>query len=384
MRSARVLLLVVLIAGCGQASTSAPSAHVSPSTTASPSPTSTPAAQPATRLLVTIGNVGGQIGIVLVSPDGRVVASAAGLTNWANVPFPGAVVGAAPGQPFLAGACCGVFLPQVSVSNRRVYFTAGQDEVRYLAADGTTGLTTHLPNVKGRTRSVFAVSGDDLRIAYSVFDWSVSPMAVHIYVEDVGGGNRVEIFSSSSNYEWPVAWRGANLVVGVYPVLGGGINPYAVKAYHLASASTGIRVAALGSLTCPVAGPLVPAGTACTGQCGTVGCVKSVDWTGHERILYRYQGQPEYNPAALSPDGSKVAITDTNLIASADGSTLPIARTVNGLPFETYSTSHWWLDDDTLIIDLFGNIGIFQLSSRTLTAFSAPGQIVGVLPSGLG
>lgn len=396
MRSTRLGLLLLLITACGPACSNPPSAQVGPnSTTASPShtftpitaspslnPASTPTAQPASRLLVTVGQVGGQEGIFLVSRDGRVVASVAGLTYWENVPFPGAVVGAAPGQYFLAGACCGVFLPYVSVSNRRVYFTAGQDEVRYLGADGTTGLAVHLPNVKGRTRSVFAVSSDDLRIAFSVFDWSVLPMAVHMYVENVGGGNQVEIFSSSSAYEWPVAWHGNNLVVGVDPVLGGGINPYAVKAYHLASASTGLRIAVLGSSTCPVTGPLTPFGTACTGQCGAFACVESVDWNGQQRVLYQWQGQNEQNPAALSPDGSKVVISDMNLIASADGSTLPIPTALNGLPIITQSTSHWWLDDDTLAIDFC--TCIFQLSSRTLTTFSAPGQIVGILPGGLG
>ena len=333
-------------------------------------------------MLVELGAVGGLDGVLLVARDGRVVASATGITSWENVPFPGANVGAGLGRYAFKGACCGVFLPHVSVSNRRVYFTAGQDEVRYLDADGTSGLAVHLPNVKGRTRSVFAVRSDDLRIAFSVFDWSVSPMAVHIFVEDIGGGNQVEIFSSSSAYEWPVAWHGNDLVVGVIPVLGGGINPYAVKAYHVANASTGVRVAELGSEACPVAGPLVPAGTACTGACATVGCVKSVDWSGHERVLYQYQGQPQYNPASLAPDGSKVALSDGNLIASADGSTVP-------LPSNAYSTAHWWLDGDTVAIDFIatpsgGGLGIFRLSTRQLTEVPAPGVIVGVFPGGLG
>ena len=331
-------------------------------------------------MLVELGAVDGQNGVLLVAPDGRVVASANGLSNWENVPFPGARVGASAGR-YVLDACCGVILPQVSVSNRRVYFTAGQDEVRYLGADGTSGLAVHVPNIKGRARSVFAVRSDDLRIAFSVFDWSASAMTVHIYVEDIGGSNQVEIFSSISAYEWPVAWHGNDLVVGVIPVFGGGINPYAVKAYHVASTSTGIRIAELGSEACPVTGPLVPAGTACTSACGAVGCVKSVDWSGHERVLYQYPTQPQYNSASLSPNGSRVVLTDVNLIASADGSTVP-------LPSTAYSTSHWWLDDDTLAIGSIAiangsNLGIFRLSTRQLMQVPEPGMIVGVLPGGL-
>lgn len=370
-------LTVIVVAACASGTSTAGSASQARKT----SPTASPASQSTPRLLVALGPVNGQNGVLLLGVDGRVVASTTGTNSWENVPFPGARVGAASGRYGLAGACCGVFLPEVSVSDQRVYFTAGQDEVRYLGADGTSGLALHLPNVKGRTRSVFAVRSDDARIAFSVFDWSGSPMTVHIFVEDIGGGNQVEIFSSSSAYEWPVAWHGNDLVVGAIPVLGGGVNPYAVKAYHVVNASTGARIAELGSEACPVTGPLVQAGTACTGACGTVGCVKSVDWSGNERILYRYGTQPEYNPASLSPNGSRVAITDTNLIASADGSTV-------ALPSNAYSTSHWWLDDDTLAIAYIADpsgsaLGMFRLSSGQLAMFPGPGQIVGALPGGL-
>ena len=80
-----------------------------------------------------------------------------------------------------------------------MYFPDGLTTLRFLAADGSTGIATSLPNLAGRARSIFAVSPDDKRIAVSVFDWSTRPMKMRIYVEDLaGGGHTVEIFSSAS------------------------------------------------------------------------------------------------------------------------------------------------------------------------------------------
>jgi hypothetical protein len=313
-------------------------------------------------LLVMLGSAGEQQTVSLVDRDGSVVASAtSAIANVEGVPFPGtpfATASAGPPGPYgIGGVCCGAILPEVSTTNDRAYFLAGQNDLRYLGVDGSSGHAAQLPNVIGRSQAVFAVSPDDKRIAVSVFDWSKKPMKVTIYVEDLAGGHRVVIFSSTSAYEWPVGWHAGSLVLAVCCVLGGAPNPYAAVDYHVADASTGRRLAELGSTACQAIGPLVAAGTLCNSVCnggdvhnpppGAQVCLNAVDWSGKQKVLYRYKDPNGIGTwAAVAPQGGAAALQENGpppgqYVMRADGSRV-------NLPAGAGTPVVWWLDPDTL------------------------------------
>jgi hypothetical protein len=314
--------------------------------------------------------------VSLVDRNGKLVASTTTpVADLEQVPIPGSIgkIGAA--------------LPTVSTTRQRVYFVSGPNELRYLGIDGTTGVAATLPNVKGRSQAVFAVSPDDRRIALAVFDWSQRPMSVTISVEDLGGGHRVVIFSSTSVYEWPVAWHAGLLVVAVGTIFGGAPNPYAAVSYHVADSTNGLRRAALGSPACPVVGPLAEAGTLCNGVCtggdvnnpppGAQVCVDSVDWTGRMRELYRYKESNTIGTwAALSPDGNAALLPGEHVVRS-NGAEIK-------LPFVDTPVA-WWVDDDT--VSLYGtHIGttngvLYRLStSQVIPIDDNFGWIEGMVP----
>lgn len=327
--------------------------------------------------LATVNTTQTQETVSLVDRNGHVAASTTSpIAELEPVPFPGTPTARVSTGPYgMGGVCCGVGLPMVSTTDDRVYFVSGQNDLRYLGADGSTGHAAQLPNVKGRSQAVFAVSPDDKRIAVSLFDWSQHPMTVTIYVENIAGGHRVDLFASSSVYEWPVAWHAGSLVVAVCCIFGGAPNPSAAVSYHVADSSTGRRLAALGSTGCQAIGPLVEAGTLCNSVCtggdvhnvppGAQVCVNAVDWSGTQRVVYRYHDPNDIGTwAALAPDGASVALEENGPTAGhhvvrADGSLVD-------LPL-TDSPVAWWLDGDTLWMVGLASQGInaflFRLSS---------------------
>jgi hypothetical protein len=356
-------ILLVVVSGCSSPSAGAnhsPAASGSRSeSTFSPSPTGKTAPG---SLLVMVGGNGDQQTVSLVDRDGHVVASTTSANaNVEGVPFPGtpfATASTGPGGPYgVGGVCCGAILPEVSTSSRRAYFLAGQNDLRYLGIDGSSGHVAQLPNVAGRSQAVFAVSPDDSRIAVSLFDWSQKPMKVTIYVEDLAGGHRIVIFSSTSLYEWPVAWHAGSLVLAVCCVLGGAPNPYAAIDYHVADPTTGRRLAELGSTACQAIGPLAGAGTLCNSVCnggdvhnpppGSQGCLNTVDWSGKQKVLYRYKDTSEIGTwAALAPQGGAAALQENaspsgRFVVRTDGSKVSV-------PQGETTPVVWWLDPDTL------------------------------------
>lgn len=392
------LLIAVVACGPGSGPTATDTSSAA-RTYAAPTPSgSSTQTSPSGPLVVMVANSqSGTQTVTLVDRSGNPIASTtAPVADLEPVPFSGTAAATAQGMTGsypVGGVCCGVELPEVSTTNRRAYFVSGTSQLRYLGADGTTGVAATLPNLKGRSQAVFSVSPDDQRIALAVFDWSVRPMKMTIYVEDLGGGDRVTIFSSTSVYEWPVAWHGGLLVIAVGSVLGGPPNPYAAVSYHVADAQTGDRKAALGSDSCQVIGPLVETGTACNEVCnggdvhnvpaGGQACVDAVDWTGRQRVLYRYQSSSGIGTwAPLSPDGQSLVIRESGPPASeyvtrSDGSKV-------ALPFPD-APSVWWVDGDT--VALFGahvsgtNAIFYRLSTaQVIPVADSLGWIQGVVP----
>src|SRR5207245_10756056 len=139
--------------------------------------------------------------------------------------------------------------PLVTSWDTRGYFLDGDSDVGYLAPDGHTGTARHLP-VSPRVRYAVAVSPDDSRIAVAAFDykgWSTfdNPgVTMNLFVQDLAGGNRVNLFSSTSVTEWPIVWHNCDPVIACGPA--GPVqytveNPYFdVEGYHVANVNTGV------------------------------------------------------------------------------------------------------------------------------------------------
>ena len=100
------------------------------------------------------------------------------------------VASATPSSP--APVTCGdseaAVLPQpVSTSNTRAYFLDQQGNVNFLSPNGVTGIATHVPT-GAATRSMFAVSPDDRRIAVVESTYNASGATTVLYAEDLNGG----------------------------------------------------------------------------------------------------------------------------------------------------------------------------------------------------
>jgi hypothetical protein len=375
-----LLALTMALVACEQSMASRLPANPTPQV-ASPNPsTPTPVASsnpsptmaPNTALGVFTGSAQdtpGHYSIRIVDIEGQVRASYLAALGGDEIPSP------------LAISRVAVFLPTISLSDTRAYFPDGDGYLRVLAADGSTSIVHTLPNVRGKTRAVFAVSPDDKRIAVSRFDWSVAPMSVHIYVEDVaGGGNHVDIFDSTSAYEWPVAWHAGNIVLAVNPVHNAS-NPYGAGAYHVVKASDGTRIATMGGTDCLVVGPLSVSGTACASDCAsTATCVEAVDWSGARSIVYRRPNDQGSGASwsALSPDGRAVT---TGTQGPGDG-----VATSSGIVRFTGTVvdlRNWWIDNHYVLTWLCVGENLSGCSDvigaiDVATGSALPGSIQGI------
>ena len=242
--------------------------------------------------------------------------------------------------------------PLVTSSDTRAYFLDGDSDVGYLTPDGRTGTAVHLP-VGPRLRYAVAVSPDDSRIAVTAFDYRGSSIygnpgvTMNLFVQDLAGGHRVDLFSSSSVTEWPIGWHNGHLVIAVGPA---GIvqytadNPYfAVEGYHLANANTGVRIATVGTGDECTRGPVVRAGAACWLNAFTVLGYRS--WDG---VAHPFAPVVGFNPGGLSPNGSQVAGSGGATggaanwhLALISGSGVNVLN-VNGV-------AQGWLDDEHLV-----------------------------------
>jgi hypothetical protein len=270
--------------------------------------------------------------ISVVSPNGQVVASvkAARRTLPPN----------AHGQP--------LELPYVNASQWHLYYLDGDQAVREVLLDGRSEPVTQLGVAPG-SELVFAVSPDDAQIAVSVIDFTRSPAHVLLYTQPMPSGNRHVIFESDTDYVWPVAWRGAQLVLahayGAYvedalKAAPGQDNPYWAISYHVIDPSTAVRATLMGA--CTVSGPLSPSGSACI-QGGTI------DWSGGVTDWSTNDWGSISSAASLSPDGSLVAAAkpdnDRQLAFWRKGGT--IATWVDGPGSREWAG---WLDDTHVLV----------------------------------
>ena len=374
MRKAAISLLAIVATACSGST----AAHSSPSPSPSLSPSPSASATPPVATLVgpfalttaggTSGHVSGGYYLNLLGPDGH--------------PPPGNITGYAqtfrtPIAPNSSGDAA-TYLPFVSVSRSRIYYLEGDSIVKYVGVDSRGGIAGTVPGGK-MSAAVFAVSPDDQRIAVAILDYSMTPVRLRIYVEDLqGGGNHVEILSSTTVAEWPVGWHAGNLVIAVGSAYSptDAPNPYqATGGYQLVDPVTGNRIALMGSTTCQVVGPLTSAGTACVDAVG----LHMVDWTGAMTEF----GGAGMTSGALSPDGATIAAC-----CQAGGGESIVLLKGHGSIQATRAVGRFvaWMDQHTLIAGgtRSGPFMIVDLNSGSVASQVPGNDFEGVFPADLG
>jgi hypothetical protein len=316
--------------------------------------------------------------IALVAADGRVVATASGALR-------SAIADAAE-------------LPYVSASNSRVYYMDGDSEIRYLKADGSSG---HVTAVAGgpKVHATFAVTADDARIAVALLDYSVNPVKLTIYVEDIGGAHHAVIFTSTDKYVWPVAWHAGQLVVAYlgpgaapfksktltygrpdltqYPY---GPNPYGGINFHVIDPVTAQREVIISGGG--ASGLLTKAGTAVVQGDG-------VDWKGQPIFWNAPYDYGSFSASgSLSPDGRIIAACCPQPGAAGKlvlwyqgGGTTTLAVDVTSIDWVG------WFDSSHLITGFYqrsdGTPSVVDVGSQQVTSTDAHGIVAAMLPGGL-
>jgi len=232
--------------------------------------------------------------------------------------------------------------PVVSVTRSRVYYADG-NSIKFLKPDGSTGVAMSYPGGP-QTAAGFAVSPDDRRIAIALLAFQ-NPnnfqASLHLYVQGFSGENRLDLFSSTSIAEWPIAWIDGHLVLAVGPSVAGNMatNPYnSFQGYHVVDASTGNRLVTMWS-DC-LFGPLQSMGSACSS--GPQVMAQGLD--GSNRIFSPSAGSQLF--LTLSPDGSRIAGRP-----GASGSPIVLFNDVGTLTSLVHSgVPMGWIDNEHLVV----------------------------------
>lgn len=229
-------------------------------------------------------------------------------------------------------------------SDDRLYYLDGTT-LKYVAPSGEGGTIRTLE--AGSREYAFAVAPDDARIAIAEFDYSSEPPAFHIWVEDLKGGNRVNLELGNIGYAWPFGWYSGHLIVvetkphEVVSAEGPWFLPMAMPA-HLIDPANGAEAATLCSW--PVATHAL-----CVDRTGGSFQGLFIDsWGGHQVPQPQVGPTNCYPTGVLSPDGVSIASMDfggTGCVASgaivisdASGRRTKLATT--GYPEAYFDESH--------------------------------------------
>ena len=370
-----ILAASVILAACAGSNTpiARTSASVTPASTptgfAAPpasSPSTSPVSSPAgpapqaeTNAELLVGQVtnGGQYSVWLVAQDGMTIAQAQ-----ASSPPAAGCPNAAADVP-----------PPVSTSNSRGYLMDAQGVVYYFGrnanGNAVSGKATTVPAPTSTSRSMFAVSPDDKRIAVVVAEFNVSGASTSLYVENLDGTGRANVIIESGAYTlWPIGWHAGNLVVAKVPACKQGDGPLCCGPQELdvIDPATGNLLYTLGGNGCVIAGAPSTAGVLCE---STSGDFVVYSWTG--QLLKQEPSMlatPQSQPAYLSPDGQHIAdTTGTTTQVPYGGPTLAMAAC-------------GWINDTFLIGG--GNVGNVE-TGQVGPVMGAQGQCGGRIPGGL-
>ena len=352
-----------LLAGaCG----AAPVANLEPVASQARAAGATPSLPPGSTsergsVLAIVSGPGNMVG--LAGSDGVLVASAT------HVP-----------APFSAHQ----LMSWTSASRSRLYYLNKGSEVRFLQPDGSSGTATNIV-LQGQQQAGIAVSPDDIRIAVSILTYgppvtgsvSLAYKGMRLYVEDLnGGGHHVEIFSSSTVAEFPIAWTAGRLLLAVTRPLccdGDTLNPYAATSYHVVDPGTGQRLVALCAKDSvgPV-GPIEPVGTVCWPSAGS-----SPQFTTWDGGSFPPPTAPEFNPpygAAMTPDSRCWSVGGIDEIRINCG---PSEHVVPGKGYVL-----GWLDNQRLVWrpEADGDLSILDRSQESNSAVPGASSYLGTFP----
>lgn len=364
--------IAFLMAACSQQAASSGSPT---STSASPSPTASPSLSSSYAVLIKnfLTDPGSTYTLSIVASDGHIAATATARKR--TVP--------------------NVQVGNLSTSTTAVYYLDGDSDVRFLRPDGSTGLATRI-TLGSKQAAAFAVSPDDSRIAVSVLDFTRYPVATRLYIEDLRGGNQIELFSSPNTMEWPVGWLGGQLVMAI----GRNVQPQnyfdgfeRARGYHVVSVQTGARLLTL----CSGKESYVPV------SAGAVVCIDIQ--TGS---VTAWNGRGWKLPLAHRPDGasakcsligpvSPTGVVATNLVSTQGGCIgrpdIYLVTKIGGIganPVGTKASPVGWLDTTYLVTDPSSFtytttplLSILNVSTGVTARVQAAGSFVAVLPGNL-
>jgi hypothetical protein len=328
----------------------------------------------------TVGSTGGAYTVNLVDTSGHVVATAPAAAGRTVIRVGGPYDNAPE-----------IRMPAVSASRTRVYYLDGDATVRFVTPTGEQGVIGLIPGSR-TAEAGFAVSPDDLRTAISVIDYHANPLTnyasdpprVHLYVQDLSGANRMEIFTSATNYVWPVGWRPQGLVLAAGPSAAqdGAANPYdAFAGYHIVNPKTADRLSTVCGPPNYATGFLQPSGSICRdGNPGVNGAgVWLESWEGRRFPIDSICLTVAPHGSIACGGGGPLSPTGTIYVLKRDGSRRPT------------SVQGWgplgWIDDDHLVFSTTGQstgIRILDIGSGAVAEVPATFfEYAGSLPGGL-
>ena len=347
-------------------------------TTGLPTASPSPVTQQSYAVLVDLFAGGNSYNIALAGADGAVVARAHAVER---SPITDAIE-----------------LPYAMASRSRVYYLDGDRNVRYVKADGTTGLVATVPGT-AHVHATFAVSPDDRRIAVALLDYSVRPVKLTLYVEDLGGTHHSVIYTSTNHYIWPVAWHSGQLVVAY---LGPNASPFNSKRYFYSSRDVNdypYGPNPYGGINFHVINPITAAREAIISGGGASGLLSKPgtavvqgdadDWKGNWINWNSPQDYGSFSAAgSISPDGKMIAACCPQ--PGPSGQLVIWYRNAQTriLPV-TVTSIDWvgWLDNSHLVTGFYqtsdGSPSVVDLGSNAVTPIDAHGIVAAIFPSDL-
>jgi len=288
-----------------------------------------------------------------------------------------------------------VLQPPVSASDAKVYYRDGNTNIKFLTPEGQTGKVTTVPGSATKV-SFFSVSPDDTQIAVLVEDLSpATTIKLSLYVEDLTGHtNHKVIFTNTipkyknADTLWPMGWHNGLLVLAVWPPCTfepAGLVP---TAWHVANATTAVRVASIGKNNCVPSYWPSPAGVLCvdiTVGAGALGAAYKYDWAGNISAQVPVQKDRDFQ-SGLSPSGHSYFLTPGFGIGSPPPSTKigPLASQEWALV--AGHAACLWIDETHLLAP-DAVISTASTASGALTTsvtpFPVPGECAGRFPGGL-